>query len=259
MVRIITDNDRLRSQYDELQAGDIIVGRIRLKKSEEHLLLDLKERGLIIFPSALSQLLSRSKTLQSHIFSHYTLPYTTPVHDRHDLLKVLNEYHKAEIKQVVSKLDRKNAGLGINLWPSIEDLYNQASLDGLPYPFVIQPYTKGCRDIRVVVLGEYGEAYYRENSHNFRQNLHCGGSFRACTLSDRQWQICRKVMRRGDFPYAHIDLMVTEEGKTFFTEINLRGGIRGAVINAPEYQRRLNDIHEAFIKKKRKQPELLSL
>ncbi|MFP3982072.1 MAG: RimK family alpha-L-glutamate ligase [Desulfurivibrionaceae bacterium] len=251
MTRIITDNDRLRREWEELEAGDIIVGRIRLKESEEHLLLDLKERGLILCPSALSQAVSRSKVLQSHIYEAYMLPYTVPVHDRHGLLEVLNNYHEAEIKQVVSKLDRKNAGLGINLWPSMEDLYNQASLGGLPYPFVVQPFMEGIRDIRVVVLGEYVEAYYRDNSRNFRNNLHCGGSFRACTLSDEQWQICRRVMKRGDFPYAHIDLMVTPEGATYFTEINLRGGIKGAVITAPEYQERVSRIHNDFIKKEK--------
>lgn len=251
MTRIITDNDRLRREYEELEAGDIIVGRIRLKESEEHLLLDLKERGLILCPSALSQAVSRSKTLQAHIFAGDMLPYTVSVHNRHDLLEVVNNYHEAEIKQVVSKLDRKNAGLGINLWPSIEDLYNQASLGGLPYPFVVQPFRRGCQDIRVVVLGEYVEAYYRDNSHNFRNNLHCGGSFRAGILSDDQWRICCRVMKRGDFPYAHIDLMVTPEGTTYFTEINLRGGIRGAVITAAEYQERVSKIHNDFIKKEK--------
>ncbi len=251
MPRIITDNVRLRDQYEDLRAGDIIVGRIRLKESEEHFLLDLRERGLILFPSALSQVVSRSKAMQAHIFKGHMLPHTVSVHNRHDFLDVLNIYSEAGIERVVSKLDRKNAGLGINLWPSIEDLYNQASLGGMPYPFVVQPYMQVCRDIRVVVLGEYVEAYYRDNSSNFRNNLHCGGRFQACNLSRKQWEICRDVMGRGDFPYAHIDLMVTAEGETFFTEINLRGGIRGAVITSAKYQRRVQQIHEDFIKKEK--------
>ncbi len=249
MPRIITDNDRLHREYEGLQAGDMMVGRVRLKESEENLLIDLLERGVILFPSALSQTVSRSKALQARIFSRYMLPHTLAVHDRHSLLDVLNLYNGLGMEQVVSKLDRKNAGLGINLWPTMEDLYNQASLGGLPYPFVVQPFMATSQDIRVVVLGEYREAYYRVNSANFRNNLHCGGSFSPCSLSENQWELCRRVMERGNFPYAHIDLMVTTKGETFFTEINLRGGIRGAVITPSEYQQRLDTIHEDFIKK----------
>ena len=53
---IIRDNLTLKAQYNALQQGDIIVGRLRLRESEESLLLDLCGRGIHLIPSGLSQL-----------------------------------------------------------------------------------------------------------------------------------------------------------------------------------------------------------
>ena len=46
-------------------------------------------------------------------------------------------------------------------------------------------------------------------------------------------------MERGDFPYAHIDLMETPDKNLHLTEINLRGGLRGAQISSEEYRDRI--------------------
>jgi len=43
--RIIHDNKTLFECFDELTAGDIVVGRVRLRPGEEHLLLDLVPGG----------------------------------------------------------------------------------------------------------------------------------------------------------------------------------------------------------------------
>ena len=53
-------------------------------------------------------------------------------------------------------------------------------------------------------------------------------------------------MQRGKFPYAHLDLMVTGSGETYLSEINLRGGIKGAVITSQEYMEKIDAIHAAF-------------
>ena len=85
-----------------------------------------------------------------------------------------------------------------------------------------------------------------DNPNNFRNNLHCGGESRPCTLDKKQLELCHLVMERGKFPYAHIDLMVTEAGETYLAEINLRGGIKGARINASEYLRKVDAIHQRY-------------
>jgi ribosomal protein S6--L-glutamate ligase len=37
-------------------------------------------------------------------------------------------------------------------------------------------------------------------------------------------------MQRGKFPFAHIDLMLTESGECYLSEIALNGGVKGARI-----------------------------
>ncbi len=243
-ARIITDNDSLRAQYQDLSANDLIVGRIRLHPSEEHLLLDLVDRGVRVFPSAVSQLASRSKTFQVLLFSEFMLPHTFAVHDQHTLLSAMNHMGKHGVKKVVTKLDRKNAGTGIHQWNSVEDVYNQASLGVLGFPFVLQPYLAESHDIRIIILGEYMEAYRRHNPHNFRNNLHYGGESENCTPTSAQRDLCKEIMERGKFPFAHIDLMVSDSGNSYLAEINLRGGIKGARISPAEYKAKVDAIHQ---------------
>lgn len=245
--RIITDNTSLKAQYNELCAGDIFLGRLRLNPSEEHILLDLVERGIQLFPSALSQLACRSKNMQALLFSSFMLPHTRAIHNLHELQQVMNFYHQEKIKCVVTKQDRSNAGIGIHLWSSVEDVYNQASFNTLPFPFVLQPYYASCRDIRIIILKDYQESYWRDNPNNFRNNLHFGGKSKPCELTNEQNDLCLQVMKRGKFPYSHIDLMVTPEGESYMSEINLRGGIRGAQIAPGEYQKRVDAIHQDWL------------
>ena len=247
MPRIITDNNTLYSQYDTLQAGDIIAVRMRLKVGEEHLLLDLEQRGIKIIPSATAQLASRSKAYQARIFSQYMPPCTTVIYSANDLLTTILQYQQEAIGQVVLKQDRKNGGLGIHLFSSIEEVFNLTISNSQIYPFVLQPYLPECRDIRAIFLGDYMEAYERDNPNSFRNNLHCGGLARPHTLSPQQKSFCRSVMTRGSFPYAHIDLIIDKQGKHWLSEINLRGGLRGAQIKGAAYQKTVSSIHQHLI------------
>jgi len=246
---IIRDNSTLRNQYDSLQAGDIFVGRLSLKPSEEPLLLDLTERGVRLIPSGLSQLASRSKTLQAALYGPFILPYTRAIHGLHDLIETISDFEKHSITKVVTKHDRRNAGMGVHLWDSVEDVFTQASFNNIPLPFVIQPFMPDSKDIRVVILDDYIEAYWRHNPNNFRNNLHHGGLSEPCQMSDKQLTLCKQVMERGRFPYGHLDLLVTREGDSFLGEINLRGGIRGAKITPKEYQAKINAIHQRLLEK----------
>lgn len=245
---IIYDNQTLFNCYQQLQKNDIICGRVRLKPGEEHLLTDLIARGVILIPSATSQVASRSKVFQARIFGKLMVPGTLPIYDLHDLLNASSFYRRQNYSSVILKCDRKNAGLGIHLFQSIEDLYNQVSGGGFPFPFVIQPFVEKCRDIRVILLGDYIEAYERTNPDNFRKNLHCGGTSVPYVLPAEQLDFCRQAMHRGAFDYAHIDLMLAPAGDCWLAEINLRGGLRGARICGEEYQRRVQDIHDHLVR-----------
>lgn len=243
--RIITDNQSLFDHYQELQKGDIICGRIRLRPKEEYLLLDLSRRGIIGIPSFISQLCSRSKTLQARLYEWAMIPGTTVIYTIHDLLETVNRYTKDGIGEVVVKLDDKNAGLGIFRYRSIEEVYTQSALEQIPYPYVVQPFLDACRDLRIIALNDYWEAYERHNPDNFRNNLHCGGAASPVDISDEQRELCTRIMAQNHFHYAHLDLMVTEDGRSFLGEINLRGGLRGARITPEDYQRKIRAIEKS--------------
>ncbi|MDW7774356.1 MAG: hypothetical protein SCH71_15830 [Desulfobulbaceae bacterium] len=245
--RIITDNKTLAAGYEELTAEDTIVGRLRLSPGEEHVLLDLAVRGVNLIPSALSQLCSRSKVFQAKILEPFMIPGTKAVYSMPGMMHLVSDYGRKKVGRVVCKLDRANGGLGILLYGSIEDVYSQAVLGTLTFPFVVQPYLAGSRDVRVVCLGEYTEAYTRHNPDNFRHNLHCGGRSSAWDMDEEQLQLCRKVMARADFPYAFIDLLITPAGGVWVNEINLRGGLRGAKISQKDYLLAVDSIHAAFL------------
>ena len=243
--RIITDNRTLFADFHSLKAGDIVVGRIRLHAGEESLLLDLVSRGIHLIPSAISQLCSRSKALQARLLGEFMGPGTSVAYDQHDMLHLVGAF--AEATPVICKLDRANGGIGILRFASIEDVYTQAVLGNLRFPFVVQPFYPDCKDVRVVVLGEKVEAYERYNPNNFRQNLHFGGVSRPWSLSDMQTAICRRIMARADFPYAHIDLLVPPTGEVWLTEINLRGGLQGAVLTQQDYLQQVEKVHRQLV------------
>ncbi|AGF77031.1 RimK-like protein [Desulfocapsa sulfexigens DSM 10523] len=248
--RVITSNREFPERLHTLSGGDIIACRLRLKYAEEHLLLDMLERGVQLIPSASSQLASRSKTFQARLFSHFMIPHTVVIYDIHGLLATVSLYGRHSIGKVILKHDRKNAGLGIHLFQDIEDVYTQAANNVLPYPFVLQPFVNNSRDIRVIILKDYIEAYERSNPDSFRNNLHCGGQAASVSLTKHQLALCRNVMERGSFPYAHLDLMITENSETYLAEINLRGGIRGAAIDPGSYQEKVKAIEETLLQDK---------
>ncbi len=252
---VILSNSTLRKRYHELRKGDLFLGMLSIKPTEEYLFAELLDRGIEAFPPLISQLLSRSKCLQAQIYEKYMFPLTLIIRDRHDLIRAVNLYGQKHIKEIVTKQNKFNCGLGIHLWESLESLYtfvtwgNQAFLpSNLFYPFVVQPFIKDLIDVRVIILGDYVEAYTRKNPYNFRNNLYFGGESKPYHLSDDELLLCREIMARGRFPYAHIDLLITKEGKIYLSEINLRGGLKGAKISTEDYKSKIDAIHQEFLK-----------
>jgi ribosomal protein S6--L-glutamate ligase len=178
------------------------------------------------------------------------IPQTVVIYDIHGLLDTVSLFGHHGVGEVVLKHDRKNAGLGIHLYRNIEDVYNQAANNSIPYPFVIQPFVADSRDIRVIILDDYTEAYERQNPDNFRNNLHCGGDAEVFQLNAAQLALCNAIMKRASFPYAHLDLMITEKNEVYLAEINLRGGIRGAVIDPSSYQKKVEAIDKKLLLEK---------
>jgi len=64
---------------------------------------------------------------------------------------------------VVTKQEGMHCGHGIRRWDSAEVLYNTVAFTDSAYPFVLQPFLPDITDVRVIVVGDYVEAYLREN------------------------------------------------------------------------------------------------
>ncbi|HEY9074099.1 MAG TPA: hypothetical protein VIN67_08190, partial [Desulfobaccales bacterium] len=105
---------------------------------------------------------------------------------------------------------------------------------------------EAARDLRVVVVGDYAEAYERVNPHGFRKNLFQGGASRPAELEPSQLLFCRRVLDRGKFPYAILDLLVAPDGETYLSEISLKGGLTGARLSQAEWRRRVAVLAEDF-------------
>lgn len=69
-------------------------------------------------------------------------------------------------------------------------------------------------------------------------NLALGGRSRTLRPDREQLKFCRDVMERARFPYAHIDIVVLEDGRCYLSEIALDGGIKGASVERQELEKR---------------------
>ncbi len=241
---IVRGHRELMRRYEELKPGDVFVGLMGEKVLRQSLLIDCLQRGIRCYPSALAQTLHHFKTAQARILGSWMLPLTRVILRRSDLLAAAGAYAQAGIGSVVTKQDHMHCGHGVRKWESAEILYNLAGFSEDAFPFVMQPYLASFTDIRVVIAGDHQEAYVRSNPGSFRKNLSAGGKSSPHELTFEQISFCREVMARGGFPYAHIDLHITEDGRIFLSEITLNGGLKGAKISRVELDRRKQMILE---------------
>jgi len=233
---IIRGLKELKTAFYQLTEKDIYIGSVTKKHLELPMMIDLLERGVTCLPFCLSQLLSRSKITQSLILKEWMAPLTCVITRRIELLNAISLYNKNGIGQVVTKEDQKHCGHGVRLWNNIESLYGILGLEEASYPFVLQPLLKNFTDVRAIIVGDYIEAYTRENPYNFRCNLSAGGESTPYTLTQKQINFSQKIMARGKFPYAHIDLMIFENDMIHLSEIALNGGLKGAMIDHHELE-----------------------
>jgi ribosomal protein S6--L-glutamate ligase len=239
---IIKSSKELKSLYNELAPGDIFLGTLTYKHLKQSVLIDLLERGISCLPSPLSQTLNNSKAAQALVLKKWMLPHTYAITRRIDLIDTINLYNRQGIGPVVTKEDQLHCGHGIRKWDSVEALYSLVALSRNSYPFVIQPFLENFTDVRVIIVGDYSEAYERYNPHNFRMNIASGGKTRAYELDNNKERFCRQVMRRGKFPFAHLDLHVIDKSEYYLSEISLDGGIKGANLSRKELEQKKQDL-----------------
>ena len=241
---IVRGNRQLEKLYHQLSPGDIFIGKILAGSLRHAVLIDLLERGVHCIPAPLSQSLHCSNAVQAMVLNDWMLPYTLVIRRRTDLIAAINEYGKHNIGPVVTKEDRMHCGHGIRRWENVEALYNIVALAKSSYPIVLQPFQTRFTDVRVIIIGSYVEAYVRSNPHNFRMNISSGGRSHPYELDKEKEVFCRKVMERGKFPYAHLDLQILENGTCYLSEIALDGGIKGAKIDRAQLDHKKKDLLE---------------
>lgn len=241
IIRSLTELGRRSS---ELAAGDLVLGPLAVKPGAEVILIDLQDRGVVFFPPLLAQLVVRAKTAQAQILGDFMLPGTFVAHGLADLAARLGDARLAG--PVVAKRDRAHLGLGVGFWPSLEALYSLAGLTTISFPLVVQPFLDGARDLRVVVAGEYAEAYERLNPEGFRKNLFQGGASRPVELSPGLLGFCRRAMARGKFPYAVLDVLLSPREEAYLSEINFHAGLKGSKIGQAEFHRRVQHLLEDY-------------
>ena len=239
---IIRSAAKLLQRYSQLGPGDVFIGRIPAGSLKHTLLIDLLERGVHCLPAPLAQTLNGSKVAQAMLLAQWMLPLTRVIRRRADLFEAMGAYQRKGVGRVITKEDRMHCGHGIRRWEGVEALYNMVAFNKSSFPFVLQPYQPQFSDMRLIVVGTYVEAYLRQNSDNFRMNLAVGGRSRTLRPDREQLKFCRDVMRRARFPYAHIDMLVLEDGRCYLSEIALDGGIKGASVERQELEKRKKEL-----------------
>ncbi len=123
-------------------------------------------------------------------------------------------------------------------------LFSFIVLSESSYPFVVQPFLDDFIDVRVIIVGDYMEAYVRNNPNNFRMNISMGGKNYPHEMETDLLNFCRTAMERGKFPYAHLDIHITDDGTYYLSEIALNGGTKGAKICRKELDQKKQDLLE---------------
>jgi ribosomal protein S6--L-glutamate ligase len=241
---IVKSTRELKALYHELSAGDAFIGNLSLKHLKQTMLIDMLGRGIDCLPSPLSQILNSSKVAQAFVLRDWMLPLTVVIPRRRDLIEAVNTFNKHNIGPVVTKQNRMHCGHGIRRWDTIETLYSFMAFSESSYPFVLQPFRKKFTDIRVIIVGDYVEAYTRYNPHNFRVNISLGGTGSPIEMDEKMVAFCRSAMQRGKFAFAHLDLMLLENSECYLSEIALNGGVKGARISRESLDQKKNALLE---------------
>jgi len=241
---ILRNSSELKERYHDLCSGDIFLGILTYKHIKQSILIDLMERGVSCFPSPLSQVLNHSKATQAVVLNNWMLPHTFVIARRTDFIEAVNTYNRLKIGPLVTKEDHLHCGHGVRKWDTIETLYSFVALSETSYPFVIQPFLDNFIDVRVIIAGDYMEAYVRHNPDNFRMNISMGGKHYPYEMNPDLLNFCHKAMARGKFPYAHLDIQITDDGTYYLSEIALNGGIKGAKIRREKLDKKKQEVLE---------------
>ena len=187
---------------------------------------EIESRGTEIFPSLLSQSLSMSKVHQALHYVDYMVPNTEVLFRRFHTQNVLRKYAEKNILKAVIKEDRSSMGMGAHPCRSLNELAWMI-IHMVKPPIVVQPTLENFREFRLVILGDIIVAKEKINSDEvFWNNRIFGGVTKFITPSKQIVGFAKEMMHIGKFPWAYIDLFVTDDD-IFLSEISLSGSNAG--------------------------------
>ena len=187
---------------------------------------EMESRGAAVFPPLLSQSLSMSKVHQALHYADYMIPHTEVLFKRTNVRKILRTYDENNISKTVVKEDHESMGLGDYPCWSLNQLA-QTIASAVKPPVVVQPMLEDFREFRLVICGEVIVAKEKVNSANiFWKNRMFGGTTKMIDPSEEIVEFGKKMAGYGRFPWAYMDLLVTEDD-VFLSEINLSGSNMG--------------------------------
>jgi len=231
----------IRELLSKSKKGDRISCRIRNPRFIG-IFYEIESRGTDIFPPLLSQSLSISKVHQALHYVDYIVPNTQVLFRRFHIQNILRKYAEKNILKAVVKEDRASMGMGVHPCWSLNELA-WIIIHVIKPPIVVQPMLENFREFRLVILGDTIVAKEKINSDEiFWNNRIFGGVAKLITPSKEIVEFGKKMMHIGKFPWAYIDLLVTDDD-IFLSEINLSGSNAGL----KEYN--LNNLKRKMIEK----------
>jgi glutathione synthase/RimK-type ligase-like ATP-grasp enzyme len=187
---------------------------------------EFESRGASVFPSLLAQSLSMSKVHQAVHYGDHMIPHTQVVFRKYHIQRVLRQYAEQNILKSVVKEDRGSMGLGNHPCWSLNELARTIAHVKKP-PVVVQPMLENFREFRLLVFGDTVFAKEKINSDQiFWKNRIFGGVTKLITPSKQVVHFGRDMMKLGKFPWAYIDLLITDDD-IFLSEINVSGSNAG--------------------------------
>jgi ribosomal protein S6--L-glutamate ligase len=65
-------------------------------------------------------------------------------------------------------------------------------------------------------------------------------------LSPGELDFCGRILARGQFAYAILDLLISPEGEPYLSEISLKGGLTGSRLGQAGFREQVQRLEEEF-------------
>ncbi|MCB2193691.1 MAG: hypothetical protein KQI62_19100 [Deltaproteobacteria bacterium] len=249
-INLVLVSQRPLDQHDREVAGR--AAAILLPQVCRADLFDLAQAsGAPFFPNPATHLSHDGKVGNFRLFSELGLPHPATV-EFPDLTAAAQawEQGREEVAALGAPVVAKGAGGGMG--ENVFLVSNPAELRGLagrletychrgPSGMVLQRFLPGATDMRVVLMHDTAQVYWRKAAQReFRANLAQGGSFSTQGPAQERevaLALARRLQKAAGLDLAGVDVMLTPEGEPLLLEINFFFG-RHALGGSEEFLRR---------------------